>query len=79
MSPTIFGAKGLKFFFFSREEPRMHVHVLGQEGQAKTWIEPEIEVADEGGLGTRTLRVALDLIRERRDEISEAWRRHFGR
>jgi hypothetical protein len=79
MSPTIFRAKGLKFFFFSREEPRMHVHVLGQEGEAKIWIEPEIEVADEGGLGTRTLGVALDLIRERQDEISEAWRRHFGR
>jgi hypothetical protein len=22
----------------------MHVHVLGQEGEAKVWMEPEIEV-----------------------------------
>jgi len=26
MSPTIFRAKGLGFFFFSLEEARMHVH-----------------------------------------------------
>jgi hypothetical protein len=37
MSPTIFRAKGLRFFFFSREEERMHV--LGEEGEAKIWIE----------------------------------------
>jgi hypothetical protein len=35
MSPTIFRAKGLRFFFFSLEEARMHVHVLGEEGEAK--------------------------------------------
>jgi len=23
----------------------MHVHVLGEEGEAKVWIEPEIELA----------------------------------
>jgi len=27
MSPTIFREKGLRFFFFSREEARLHVHV----------------------------------------------------
>ena len=27
MSPTIFREDGYQFFFFSREEPRMHVHV----------------------------------------------------
>ncbi len=45
MSPTIFRARGLRFFFFSREEERMHVHVLGEEGEAKIWIDPQIEVA----------------------------------
>ena len=57
----------------------MHVHVLGEEGEAKIWVEPHIEVADPGRLNDRTLAVALQLIRERHDEIREAWRRHFGR
>ena len=28
MSPTVFRYKGYRFFFFSREEVRMHVHEL---------------------------------------------------
>ena len=35
MSPTIFRAGGYRFYFFSREEPRMHVHVHHEAGEAK--------------------------------------------
>jgi len=45
MSPTVFKEKGYRFFFFSREESRMHVHVVSDEGEAKFWLEPEIELA----------------------------------
>jgi hypothetical protein len=68
----------LRFFFFSREEERMHVHVLGEEGEAKVWVEPQIEVAQNHGLSVRTLGIVLDLIEEREDEIRRAWNEHFG-
>jgi len=68
----------LRFFFFSREEERPHVHVWGEEGEAKVWIEPRIEVARSHGLSPGTLRTALALIEEREDEILKAWREHFG-
>ena len=58
---------------------RIHVHVLGEEGEAKVWIEPRIEVVAGHQLSEKTMRLALELIREREDEIREAWRRHFGR
>ena len=45
MSPTVFRAGGFRFYFFSREETRMHVHVHHAEGEAKFWLEPEIELA----------------------------------
>ncbi len=45
MSPTVFRECGYRFFFFSREEERMHVHVLSGNGEAKFWLEPEIELA----------------------------------
>ena len=45
MSPTVFREQGYRFFFFSREEQRMHVHVLSADGEAKFWLEPEIELA----------------------------------
>jgi hypothetical protein len=79
MSPTIFKARGMRFYFFSREENRMHVHVRGADGEAKIWIDPRIEVARRHGLSDKDVGTALDLIREREDEIRQAWNRHFGR
>jgi hypothetical protein len=40
VSPTVFQARGYRFYFFSREAPRAHVHVQHAEGEAKFWLEP---------------------------------------
>ena len=40
MSPTVLRYKHYRFFFFSREETRKHVHVVSPEGEAKFWWEP---------------------------------------
>ena len=78
MSPTVFRAAGLRFFFFSREELRIHIHVIGQTGEAKFWIEPQIQLARNHGLNDATINRAVRLIEEREDEIRAAWQRHFG-
>jgi hypothetical protein len=72
MSPTVFRESGFRFFFFSREEPRQHIHVQSAHGEAKFWLEPEIELADNYGLKSHELRVAQTLIEERKDEIRQA-------
>ena len=79
VSPTIFRAGGYRFYFFSREEPRMHVHVHHQTGEAKIWLEPEIAVAENYGLSQRRLAAALRLVQEHEDEIRAAWQTHFPR
>lgn len=79
MSPTIFVAEGLRFLFFSREEERIHVHVHGETGTAKIWLEPSIRLAWNDGLGPEELDLALRLVQERQDEIFEAWQKRFGR
>lgn len=79
MSPTVLRAGGLRFYFFSREEPRLHVHVQGGGGEAKFWLEPKLELAQNFGLNRRTLATALRLIREHEDEIRAAWKTHFRR
>lgn len=56
----------------------MHVHVSDENGAAKIWLEPEVEVAGNHGIPNRRLRRALALARERQDEIRAAWRTHFG-
>ena len=64
MSPTIFRSGKFRFYFFSREEPRMHVHVQSPNGEAEFWLEPVIALAQLTGLSRR--------------EISEHQRELFG-
>ena len=79
MSPTIFLNSGYRFLFFSREEPRIHVHVQHESGEAKFWLEPEIELAQNYGLNPQRISKALRLIKEHENEIRSAWKKHFGR
>jgi hypothetical protein len=78
MSPTVLRIRGYRFYFFSREEPRAHVHVQHATGEAELSLEPEVEVAQNHGLSVRRLATVVNLARERRDEIQAAWRTHFG-
>jgi hypothetical protein len=55
MSPTVFREGGFRFYFFSREESRVHVHVQGQNGEAKFWLEPTTELAQAVGLSQREI------------------------
>ena len=77
MSPTIFREGSFRFYFFSREETRMHVHVDAATGEAKFWLEPRIELARNYGLSMRQVNAALRLIQEHGDEIRKAWKTHF--
>ena len=73
MSPTIFREDGFRFFFFSREESRIHV------GEAKFWLEPLTELAQNYGLNDRQIRAAEALIRKHEHDIRAAWHKHFRR
>ena len=78
MAPTVFCEAGFRFFFFSREEPRMHVHVSHSDGEAKFWLEPDIALAQSIGLNERLLRQAKPLIEEHQNDIRSSWQHHFG-
>ncbi|MCR9132074.1 MAG: DUF4160 domain-containing protein [bacterium] len=77
MSPTIFRYKGYRFFFFSREEERMHVHVIHAEGEAKIWIEPEIELSKSVGFNKKQISAILKQVEKNQDEIRKSWNDHF--
>ena len=76
--PTILRIGPYRFFFNSREEPRIHVHVATSEGVAKYWLEPEIELANFYNLKSKDLRRIEALVQEHTDEFREAWQRHFA-
>ncbi len=79
MSPTVFREGGIRVFFFSREEARMHVHVQSAGAEAKFWMEPRIELAANFGIPDREVGRILKLLEERQDEIRRAWQRHLSR
>jgi hypothetical protein len=79
MSPTIFRSGDLRFFFFSREEACMYVHVQSPDGEAEFWLEPVIAVAQNHGLKGRSIFEALRLVRQHEQEIRRAWHAHFDR
>ncbi len=78
MSPTIFRESGYRFFFFSREEERMHVHIVSEDGEAKFWLEPEIELAKNYRYSRKQLKEIESLVEVHYDELTSAWRQHFS-
>ena len=78
MSPTVFRQSGYRFFFFSREEERMHVHIISADGEAKYWLEPEIELTKNYGYTRKQLKDVERLIEEDQYELISAWREHFA-
>jgi len=78
MAPTVFRQGAFRFFFFSREEPRMHIHVSHTDGEAKFWLEPQIELAMNLGLSKKQVGETLLLIQNHDEEIRNAWHIHFG-
>ena len=69
MSPTVFTERGYRFFFFSREEERIHVHVISGDGEAKFWLEPDIQLAKSYRYNRKQLKEIESLIEEHNDEL----------
>lgn len=78
MAPTVLRDGPFRLFFFSREEPRMHVHVAHPDGEAKFWLEPSVMLATHTGLSKRELTDAERVVTRHLQEIIDAWHKHFG-
>ena len=76
--PTIFTDGPYRFYFFSREETRKHVHVACSDGEVKIWLEPEISVAKVIYLSTSQVNTILDIVQKRKKDIDDDWNRHFS-
>jgi len=76
--PTVLKIKGYRFFFFSREELRQHIHIQCQKGEAKFWLDPEIELSKNYKLSRRELNEIEKIIEEHYEEFIKAWEEHFG-
>ncbi len=78
MSPTVVRDGSFRLFFFSREEPRIHVHVAHPDGEAKFWLTPVVHVAGSTGLSPRQVADAQAVVELHLKEVQDAWQHHFG-
>ena len=78
VSPTVFREGGYRFFFFSREESRIHIHITCADGEAKFWLDPVVALATSHGLPRQVLRELQKIVEDKDDELRSAWQRHFG-
>ena len=75
--PTVLKIGPYRFYFFSREESRIHIHVSCPDGEAKFWLDPEIELATNYKLSRVQLKQIEKLIEEHYAEFRTAWNRYF--
>ena len=54
------------------------MHVRHGSRVAKFWIEPEISLAESYEMLPAELKEIENVVREKKDQIKEAWNDHFG-
>ena len=55
----------------------MHVHIHCHDGEAKFWLEPQIELARNYKLSRLQLKDIERIIEKHHDELVTAWRTYF--
>jgi len=79
MSPRALLIDGFDFFFYSKEEDRMHIHVEKGECDAKFWIEPSVELVYNHGFTSKEIKLITQMIEEYERTIKDKWNSHFGK
>jgi len=77
VSPTVFRSGNRRFYFCSRKEERVHVHVVSPDGEANFWLEPVIALATHTGFTKTQLRELQQPVEDHEHEIITAWDKHF--
>ena len=77
MSPTVFKEGRYRFHFFSREEKRIHSHVVSSDGEAKFWLEPTISLVNYTGFSKKQLNLLQKMVEKHKHEIIKNWKEHF--
>ena len=77
--PELFRMYGFLFMFFSHEHEPMHVHVIGNEGEAKvSWNGERFVLEKSRNVKHNDLRRIKDAISSNSDIIVKRWNELFG-
>ena len=79
MSPVFHRESSYSFKIFSNEELRMHIHVIRDDKEAKFWLEPEVELAENFGFKAHELRKIQEIVENHATDFQAQYRQHIGK
>ena len=79
MSPTFKKERGYTFKIYSNEEERLHINVVNDNDEAKFWLEPQIELANNYGFFFLLINVITKIIQNNADTFRKQYRQHIGK
>ena len=79
MSPKFKEQNGFVFKIFSNEEARIHIHIIKAEKEAKYWLEPDMELAENYGFNNKELSFIFEILTEYGDYFKVKFTRHVGK
>ena len=78
MSPTFKTDGAMRYSIFSNEENRMHVHVYLGSKQAKVWLEPMVEFAENKGFSKTELNKIIKTVKENENDFKAKYKAHIS-
>lgn len=72
MSPKFRQEQGYTFKIYSNEEERKHIHVVKAECEAKFWLEPDIELANNHGFSNKDIRKITQLVEQMETNLNNS-------
>jgi len=79
MSPKFRKEEGFVFKIYSNEEERMHIHVVKAENEAKFWLEPAVELAENFGFNSKEIKKITKMVETYGNEFKQQFAVHIGR
>ena len=79
MSPKFRQENGYIFKIYSNEEERKHIHVVKAECEAKFWLEPAIELAENYGFNSKEINRITQIVEQYGEDFKLQFARHIGK
>ena len=79
MSPKFLCENGYIFKIYSNEEERVHILVVKAEKEAKFWLEPNIELAENFGFNSKEIKVITQMIDTYGDEFRQKYKQYISK
>lgn len=79
MSPTFKREEGFCFKIYSNEEERKHIHVTKAECEAKFWLEPSIELANNYGFSDKEIKRINQILKLYGNDFKRQFAEHIGK